>query len=1015
MEEAEDDPDDGYENFKSPEPVPRTNLNKTATPTAQANESFQLDPITGLFENEVTPSIQTEATGGPTVGRISLPQRPMRSDDPETPDGIKTVEEEMMGVVGMITTSACENANALDMALDVAAKEVANLVTGEKNTRDNMKTAVEKLCAQIDQLYEMTEKKKGVNREIQEVVRQVKGGMAKLRGNMEVISKGSELLEKMDTLSKKSQQFAGRQRDSMAEVARKCEKMVEEKLQKVVDREARRVKRKRTSPEDLEVYKKRTGPAYSCDGGSVLGGQSASGRAFTFNMASKEVESERSKEKRVAWERTPVSNRGELTVGDKAEVMRILGDVGSLMARISGVEAPRIPRVTEASENRSWAEVARRGRYGGERNSWRGRGRVQGRRELFNAGTSGDEATESELETGEPRREIQSSELNLNGTEIREQNERRLTRRPREEAVCITVEDRTKRAQILAKIRAAVNPKQWGLVVSKVKETRESGTLIEVSGGDGTAVEKLREEIQAVVAEEATVKTLTPRSTIELKNVDSILEQRDIIDGLVEHFGDDVRHARVVFMRQSYGGGSTVRLVVKAKLAAEIVRKGKFALGWTLCTAREVDTPLRCLKCHAFGHKAAVCKASIDRSDLCLRCARTGHVARDCENEPRCVHCCEDLGENGNHAAGSKNCRGRAAQALFLDWSVEVGIDIAIISEQYRNIASERWFADKTGKCAIYLVNKEIKVEEHEAQNGFVAIKMGVDWLIGTYLPPNTAVRIFREQLSVLSSFMTSKRNITLLAGDFNARSRLWGNRVDTNRGRSLEEIIEEHNMLIANNGRHTFKNSRGSSAVDVTLGGQGSGMVITEWNVQDLETLSDHLYVTYNLVPSTGLNIHRSVAKWNRKTLDREICALNAVWCESFSCDKMECGAKAIKAILTGAADASMKRFSVLGKRTQSFWWNDKVETAKKAANKSRRKYLREKRENVSVRDRSGGASGLGLSGRLAPAHTQSLLVLPPIKADRWLTAQSSLSLLQFVSLVYINSPRVPSICGSI
>ncbi|GFS10643.1 nucleic-acid-binding protein from mobile element jockey [Elysia marginata] len=60
-----------------------------------------------------------------------------------------------------------------------------------------------------------------------------------------------------------------------------------------------------------------------------------------------------------------------------------------------------------------------------------------------------------------------------------------------------------------------------------------------------------------------------------------------------------------------------------------------------------VPTPMRCFRCHRFGHGRDRCRA---REELCVKCGEPGHVGEECKKEPRCVNC------KGEHPANSKSC-----------------------------------------------------------------------------------------------------------------------------------------------------------------------------------------------------------------------------------------------------------------------------------------------------------------------------------------------------------------------
>ncbi|GFU30366.1 uncharacterized protein TNCV_1478121 [Trichonephila clavipes] len=69
--------------------------------------------------------------------------------------------------------------------------------------------------------------------------------------------------------------------------------------------------------------------------------------------------------------------------------------------------------------------------------------------------------------------------------------------------------------------------------------------------------------------------------------------------------------------------------------------------GYLHCKIRPyIPNPLRCFKCHRFGHSQTACRGQL----TCSRCASVGHASSDCTLEQRCVNCSQP------HSSDSKLC-----------------------------------------------------------------------------------------------------------------------------------------------------------------------------------------------------------------------------------------------------------------------------------------------------------------------------------------------------------------------
>ena len=60
-----------------------------------------------------------------------------------------------------------------------------------------------------------------------------------------------------------------------------------------------------------------------------------------------------------------------------------------------------------------------------------------------------------------------------------------------------------------------------------------------------------------------------------------------------------------------------------------------------------IPNPLRCFKCHKFGHTSNTCKSQVQ---CCYKCGSNSHSCEECNKEAHCINC------EGNHFSSSKSC-----------------------------------------------------------------------------------------------------------------------------------------------------------------------------------------------------------------------------------------------------------------------------------------------------------------------------------------------------------------------
>lgn len=112
---------------------------------------------------------------------------------------------------------------------------------------------------------------------------------------------------------------------------------------------------------------------------------------------------------------------------------------------------------------------------------------------------------------------------------------------------------------------------------------------------------------------------------------------------------------------------------------------------------------------------------------------------------------------------------------------------------------------------------------------------------------------IFLKELSV--NFETYGKNRTIIAGDFNAKNKLWGSRINDKRGELLIEWIAQHNLSVINEGMASIcVCKQGESVVDITLCTGDLANKIKDWKVlEDIETLFDHRYIVMCISKEKG------------------------------------------------------------------------------------------------------------------------------------------------------------------
>jgi Endonuclease-reverse transcriptase len=180
-------------------------------------------------------------------------------------------------------------------------------------------------------------------------------------------------------------------------------------------------------------------------------------------------------------------------------------------------------------------------------------------------------------------------------------------------------------------------------------------------------------------------------------------------------------------------------------------------------------------------------------------------------------------------------------------------IDVAVVCEPNIKICRKNWSFDTGRTVAIKTFGNRVHSIRTGGGEGYVWLETSECLVIGAYFSPNGDIQDLDALLYDIGKTARDAKRPTILAGDLNAKSPLWGSRDVNARGTSVAEWMLSSGMEIANVGDSpTFERRGSSSVIDVTLTSQNISGRLTGWKVHtDIENLSDHHYITFSLSAS--------------------------------------------------------------------------------------------------------------------------------------------------------------------
>ncbi|CAB0037844.1 unnamed protein product [Trichogramma brassicae] len=488
----------------------------------------------------------------------------------------------------------------------------------------------------------------------------------------------------------------------------------------------------------------------------------------------------------------------------------------------------------------------------------------------------------------------------------------------------------------------------------------------------------LGEELGKVLGTAATASALLHTSTIEIKDLDECATKEELTAALDALLGVPVsKRDPVKSLRKAYAGKQVAVVALPDDLAATALKLGHVRIGWVNCRIRAREEAARCYRCWSPGHVAARCKGP-DRTELCYRCGQKGHQAKDCKGQPslELPSGPEDhpgppmmriLQLNLNHC--------EAAQDLLCDTISRLRIDVAILCEQYKNLAPPNtWLADADGQAAIW-VHGGIPVQERPARVHpyFAWARIGGIFFFSVYAPPRLSERKFSALLANITEEARGRRPL-VIAGDFNAWSTEWGCRETRPRASILLDSLALLDAVLLNTGDvPTFNGRQGSSIVDLTFLCETLTPRVLSWTVSGLYTHSDHQAIVFEIeddgAPSRP-STHRSY-RWNARTLDVDRFSA-VVSSASVAPGTAEDMASSLMSVITGACDASMSKANPRRRREPVYWWTPEIADLRRSCLRARRLFQRSRgrHDEETHTERTTPQQGVFCAWRSRPAN---------------------------------------------
>uniref|UniRef100_A0ABD2WQL7 Reverse transcriptase domain-containing protein n=2 Tax=Trichogramma kaykai TaxID=54128 RepID=A0ABD2WQL7_9HYME len=278
---------------------------------------------------------------------------------------------------------------------------------------------------------------------------------------------------------------------------------------------------------------------------------------------------------------------------------------------------------------------------------------------------------------------------------------------------------------------------------------------------------------------------------------------------------------------------------------------------------------------------------------------------------------------------------------MLCDTISKLSIDVAILCEQYKNLAPPNtWLADADGQAAIW-VQSGVPVQERPARVHpyFTWARIGGIFFFSVYAPPRLTGMEFSALLANIIEEARGKRPL-VIAGDFNTWSTEWGCRKTKPRAPILLDSLALLDAVLLNTGEvPTFNGKQGSSVVDLTFACETLAPRVLSWTVSGVYTHSDHQAIVFEIEDdeaSSRPSTRRSY-RWNARTLDVDRFSA-VVSGASVAPGTAEDMASSLMDVITSACDASMSGAVPRRRREPVYWWTAEIAELRRSCIRARR-----------------------------------------------------------------------------
>lgn len=236
-----------------------------------------------------------------------------------------------------------------------------------------------------------------------------------------------------------------------------------------------------------------------------------------------------------------------------------------------------------------------------------------------------------------------------------------------------------------------------------------------------------------------------------------------------------------------------------------------------------------------------------------------------------------------------------------------------------------------------------------------ISSEAGSFYLLSIYAQYSEPIEYHLCKIETILGSLSGQQKKVMIVGDFNARSKMWHDRLTDENGRKVEDFVSRNDLFIMNlQGHPTTFSSNGNSNIDLTIVNGALLGSIVGWRVRENWTSSDHRVITFELsnAPQNSPLASNKIPRFAIKIADWGLFARQLVgsWDsvealpEINSIEEIDDRVELITTQLTSVCNNSIPKKRVA--KRQNSWWNSNLRKLRSSMHKLRRAYQKERNQ---------------------------------------------------------------------